>query len=71
MTRCRQWLPVGALALNALFVGSLRAGDDRSRFTIAFRAENPWPVGVAGMIDPDGSRQRLLDFKRPQQKSWQ
>ena len=36
-----------------------------------FRAENPSPVGVPGMIDPDGSRQKLLDFKRPKQKSWQ
>ncbi|MBC8357159.1 MAG: hypothetical protein H8E66_34745, partial [Planctomycetes bacterium] len=71
MTRCRQPLPVSVLVTIALFVVSLRADDDRSQFAIAFRAENPWPVGVLGMIDPDGSGQRLLDFKRPKQKSWQ
>ena len=71
MTLCVHPLPVSVLVTTALFVVSLRANDDRIRYTIAFRADNPWPVGVLGMIDPDGSRQKLLDFKRPKQKSWQ
>ena len=71
MTRCRHPLLVSVLVTTALCVVPLRADDDRVRYTIAFRAENPWPVGVLGMIDPDGLGQRLLDFKRPKQKSWQ
>ena len=71
MTRCRHPLPVSVLVTTALFVVTLRADDDRSQITIAFRAENSWPVGVLGMIAPDGSRQEFLDFKRPKQKSWQ
>ena len=71
MTRCRQTLAVSLLVTTALFVVTLRADDDRSRYAVAFRAENPWPVGVLGMIAPDGSRQKFLDFKRPKQKSWQ
>ena len=71
MTLCVHPLPVSVLVTTALFVVSLRADDDRSQFAIAFRAENPWPVGVLGMIAPDGSRQKFLDFKRPKQKSWQ
>ena len=71
MTRCHQTLAVSLLVTTALFVVPLRADDDHIRYTIAFRAENPWPVGVLGMIDPDGSRQKFLDFKRPKQKSWQ
>ncbi len=71
MKFCVQLFPVSVFATTALFVGSLRADDDPSRFTIAYRAENPWPIGVLGMIAPDGSGQKFLDFKRPKQKSWQ
>ena len=52
MTRCRHPLPVSLLVTTALFVVTLRADDDRSRYTVAFRAENPWPIGVLGMIAP-------------------
>ena len=71
MTRCGQAIALAVCIVTTLFVATLRADDDHIRYTIAFRAENPWPVGVLGMIDPDGSRQKFLDFKRPKQKGWQ
>ena len=44
---------------------------DYDGLTIAFRGENPWQVSRLGLINADGSQERYLEFKQPNQKSWQ
>lgn len=59
------------LVCPALAVISVSAVEGHQEFVIVFRGETSWPVASPGMIRPDGSSERYLDFKKPLQKSWQ